>query len=163
MQTDIDKIAHSSGDSWIGLSTSYGYQTSAWLGRSRLHVFWREDPGEAFHDHPWPFWTWPLHAYVEQVLVPGTGGTYRQVVPARRWSHRPADHAHRLLGRYSGTHDVEGEPLVCDGPVVTYVRRGLHVRDWYYLLVGRDFKVHRFPWRPYLQRMDGKPRSVSNG
>lgn len=163
MRGDVAKIDVSSGTRWWGASTAYGYQTTLWLGRLRLHVFWREDPGEAFHDHPWEYWTWPLHDYVEQVLVPGTGGTYRRLVPARRWSHREADHAHRILGRWDGNYDDTDEPTVMSGAVVTVVRRGPHVRDWFYLIVGRGFKVHRFPWRAYLQRMDSKPRRVEGG
>lgn len=157
MRQDIDKIVVSSGKSWFGWSTAYGYQTSAWLGRLRLHVFWREDPGEAFHDHPWRFTTLPLVSYVEEVLVPGTGGVYRQVVRAWQRSRRPAQHAHRVLGRWAG-HGTATKA----GAVVTLCWRGLHERDWQYMLV-RGMKVVRFPWQQYLRRVDSKPRRLVDG
>lgn len=159
MQSDVANIQVSSGRRLLGWSTAYGYQTSVWLWRLRLHIFWREDPGEAFHDHPWGFTTWPLVSYVEEVLDPATGATSRRVVPRWRPSYRPALHAHRVLGASSKIYDVLGNPLVRPGAVVTLCWRGRHERDWDYLLV-RGSKVWRFPWRRYLLRVDNKPRST---
>lgn len=155
MRRDILRIALSSGRRLLGVTTSYGYQTSAWLWRLRLHVFWTEDPGEAYHDHPWPFTTLPLVAYVEAVLNPETGQVLRVVVPAGRRTRRPATHTHRVLGRWAGTGTD-----VAPGAVVTLCWRGRHERDWQYV-VPRSGRVHSFNWRRYLERMDGVPRRQS--
>lgn len=157
MQADIERIAQSSSHKLWGAVTSYAYQTSAWLGRLRLHVFWREDPGEAFHNHPWAFTTLPLRAYVEQVLDLETGAVALQVVPAWRRSRRPALHTHRVLGRWAGT-GTDVRP----GAVVTLCWRGAHERSWEYV-VPRGSKVHSFNWRRYLEKMDDVPRRQANG
>lgn len=146
---DIEKIAVSSSDRLVGASTAYGYQTSAWLGRLRLHMFHREDPGEAFHDHPWDFWTFPLVSYVELVLDPATGKTSRHVVPAFRISFRPAEHAHRVLGPWAG--ELE---RVAPGRVITLCWRGRHRRAWRYLNLTDAGRVRGLPWRRYLERAD---------
>ena len=106
------------------------YMTRFWIGRLRLHVFWRGDKDPDHHDHPWGFWTFPLHSYVEEVASYSSykalrdmeearkagedinaaseagrrfGYTlHRQVVPAWRLTYRSAMHTHRVLGRYSG-------------------------------------------------------------
>ncbi len=87
------------------------YMTRFWLGRLRLHVFWRGDYDPDHHDHPWGFWTFPLRSYVEDVVIrrfdPVSGmevpsRTTRQVVPAFKLQYRPATHTHRVLGSYSG-------------------------------------------------------------
>lgn len=155
MKADVEKIAISSGERFLGASTAYGYQTSVWFGRLRLHIFWREDPGEAFHDHPWDFWTFPLTAYVEQVLVPGTGGVYRQIVPAFRVSFRKGEHIHRILGRWNGrprSHPQQ-DPGVMAGKIVTLCWRGPIARAWQYVSL-KNGKVHRLPWRRYLELAD---------
>lgn len=97
------------------------YMRRMWIGRLRLHVFYRGDNDPDPHDHPWDFWTFPLTPYVEEVVSAPTGlwfslgedegmpegwddkpRRFRQVVPAFRWSFRPATHCHRVLGRFSG-------------------------------------------------------------
>ena len=61
----------------------------------RLHKFHRGDDDRAFHDHPWPFWTFPLKTYSE--LVPGL--PYRaSVVRGFRLHYRPAAYQHIVLG-----------------------------------------------------------------
>ncbi len=167
MKADIEKIAKSSGDSFMGWSTAYGYQTSAWLGRLRFHIFHSEDPGEAFHDHPWDYATFPIHDYVEEVLDPATGSVTRKVVLRFRITRRKAEHAHRILGRLiAWERDCDGgdgfHPMFAtDMPVVTLVWRGRHRREWQYLVSrphGAGWKVWAFPWQWYLRRADSKPR-----
>jgi len=142
MRQDIDKIAVAAGDRFFGAQTVYGYQTQVWLGRLRFHIFHREDPGEALHDHPWDFWTFPLTSYVEQVLDDPTDIIDRRIVPAFRWSFRKASHTHRIIGRANGR-----------GVIVTLVWRGRGGRPWHYVNV-KNGKVHRLPWRRYLELAD---------
>lgn len=158
MKADVEKIAISSGERFLGASTAYGYQTSMWLGRLRLHIFWREDPGEAFHDHPWDFWTFPLTSYVELVIDPKSGLTVQNYVPAFRWSFRKAEHAHRILGRWKryprapGTYGYAGE--FKRGPIITFCWRGRHRRGWQYLHLNDAGRVRAMPWRRYLELAD---------
>lgn len=44
------------------------YMTRIWIGRLRLHIFYRGDLDPDCHDHPWDFWTFPLTPYVEEVV-----------------------------------------------------------------------------------------------
>ena len=107
--------------SFMGFNTIHrnggdAYMTRFWFGRLRLHIFHRGDDDQDPHDHPWGFWTFPLHSYVEEVTekVVRTNwsdtGAYEtevyekrlQVVPAWRWNKRDAEHMHRVLGRYTG-------------------------------------------------------------
>lgn len=140
------------------------YMFRAWIGRLRLHIFYRGDHDPDPHDHPWEFWTFPLTPYVEEVVYndPELSGYQRrrQVVPAFRLTHRPAEYCHRVLGRYSGNvlddfgfmhkvsakqaemlpsskfepyYDID-DPL--SGPprkIVTIVWRGKIGRDWGFL------------------------------
>src|SRR5690606_6991910 len=98
---------------FAGVQTIYGadgvspYMTRAWIGRLRLHVFHRGDEDPDPHDHPWDFWTFPLTAYVEEVVeaAPGFTGLRQRrsrLVSAFRLHHRPAEHTHRVIGRYAG-------------------------------------------------------------
>jgi hypothetical protein len=167
MWSDIEKIDVSSGDRFLGASTAYGYQTTIWFWRFRLHIFWREDPGEAFHDHPWDYATFPLHPYVEDVLDLVTGKVTRQVVPAFTVTRRNAEHAHRIIGRWDGIDrffqeepeagEPRAEPQTVSGAVVTLVRRGPIRREWAYFNV-KGAKVHRLPWRRYLALADQYPK-----
>lgn len=86
------------------------YLTRFRLGRLMIHVFHRQDYDDP-HDHPYDFWTFPLHSYVEEVFQknvqwapdePVSFYSYRRVVRAFRWHHRPAEFVHRIRGRYSG-------------------------------------------------------------
>lgn len=125
--------AKGSSEAWAGWSTvtdakNDPYMFRLWVGRLRLHVFYRGDADPDCHDHPWDFWTFPLTPYVEEVVVdrnPYEGVTDQnsasielaivegtlplhkkvlQVVPAFRLSFRPATHCHRVLGRWNGRH-----------------------------------------------------------
>ena len=64
-----------------------------WLGVTfRLHKFYRGDQNRAPHDHPWPFITFPLHAYREDYWD-GQKMSNRVVKPFR-FHYRPAKHRH---------------------------------------------------------------------
>lgn len=89
------------------------YMTRIWLGRLRMHVFYKGDDDRDPHDHPWAFWTFPFTSYVEEVTFKangaGTNGipeyaTRLQVVPAWRWNFRPAEHCHKVLGVFIGVY-----------------------------------------------------------
>lgn len=140
----------SSNDAFAGRSTIYGrneehdtaYMTRLWFGRLRLHIFHRGDYDPDHHDHPWPFWTFPIHSYVEEVVDPMihkqatdpnvvvfSGPRVKaQVVHAWRVHARPPTHCHRVLGRWSGT-GVEWDRRA----IVTVVWRGHKVRLWGFL------------------------------
>lgn len=82
------------------------YMTRLWLGRVRIHIFYRGDDDRDPHDHPWPFWTLPATSYVEEVYerIEGTDqfAMRLQVVPAWRLNYRPAEHMHRVIGPWHG-------------------------------------------------------------
>lgn len=161
MQESAKKQTSSAGR-WWGRSVIYGkedeaktpYMTRYWIGRLRLHVFHRGDQDPDCHDHPWDFWTFPLTSYVEEFLLPNRyeGGydKHRQIVPAFRWSFRPAEHTHRVLGRHDGREprwheDLETRP----GPIVTIVWRSVDTRAWGFLK-NRDGKWCWIGWRDYV-------------
>lgn len=135
------------------------YMLRVWIGRLRLHIFYRGDLDEDCHDHPWDFKTWPFHAYVEEVQVPHGDGFVKfwNVVPAHRWTHRKATHIHRVIGRYAGRVELTAfrnpdevhklmisgdeaaaflrqhsrwKPAVEEGKIVTLVWRGRYKRMW---------------------------------
>lgn len=158
-------------DRFIGFATIYGahgehetsYLTRAWIGRFRLHIFHRGDADPDCHDHPWPFWTFPLTSYVEEVAewdpAQGTFRKRRQLVRAFRLHYRPATHCHRVLGRaaphqgYTGTSGPDGRfelvPDVDGRRIVTIVWRGRGGRPWGFLKNrnGRWCWTH---WREYV-------------
>lgn len=112
------------------------YMRRYWIGRLRLHIFYRGDNDPDHHDHPWDFWTFPLTSYVEEVAEPiwmsGPLPTQyhprRQVVRAFRLHYRPATHCHRVLGRYSTPIALYGgkerNPRFDQGRIITLVWRG---------------------------------------
>ena len=162
---------------WFGFNTIYRgsdgekYMTRIWLGRLRLHVFHQPDTDPDPHDHPWDFWTFPLTSYVEEVTtkLPWNDGyeTRLQVVPAFRWNFRPAEHCHRVLGRYIGITDPWGSTynfparkandLASDrwrisygrGKMVTILWRSAEYRRWGFLK-HRDGKWCWQHWKEYV-------------
>jgi hypothetical protein len=204
-----------SGEGWFGYQTIYGkdgehdapYLTRFRIGRLCLHIFWRGDNDPDCHDHPWGFWTFPLHAYVEEVVTSHMNPVTRkkrvfagydiegrpeyldmeyfggepvyerrqQVVPARRWSYRPATHTHRVLGRVKTCMDKQGRPKAeatlriggeraeaygfsglgpfykrVPGKIVTIVwRDGGPKRPWGFLK-DRDGRWCWVPWKDYV-------------
>lgn len=107
---------------WLGMNVIHGadgehetpYMLRAWIGRLRLHLFYRGDADPDCHDHPWDFWTLPLTSYVEEVVTANAQGqrsTARRVVRRWRIHHRPAEHCHRVLGAWDGTYNYDIESL----------------------------------------------------
>ena len=175
-------VVSSAGKFW-GMNTIYGrdgehgtpYMTRVWFWGLRLHIFHRPDLDEDCHDHPWDFTTfpiWPIHGYVEEVVKPivaksvakrpGEGYTvsseprYLQVVPAFRFSFRPATHCHRVLGAYKpGTSLSYDEPqpdyfgIDANRKIVTLVWRGEINRSWGFLK-NREGKWCWVAWRDYV-------------
>lgn len=152
------------------------YMTRIWIGRLRLHVFHRGDADPDCHDHPWDFWTLPLTPYVEEVAEPGLARNVQntrlaavgdapimtvRVVRAFRLHFRPAEHCHRVLGRYRGwdrgvkawaeaAPDLYSfEPIAEAGRIVTLVWRGGRRRKWGFLK-HRDGRWCWSPWREYV-------------
>lgn len=137
------------------------YMRRYWIGRLRLHIFYRGDNDPDHHDHPWDFWTFPLTSYVEEVAEPiWMSGPLpmqyyprRQVVRAFRLHYRPATHCHRVLGRYStplALYDgKERNPRFDQRRIITLVWRGRSGRAWGFLR-NRDGQWCWTPWRDYV-------------
>ncbi|MER9278745.1 hypothetical protein [Mesorhizobium sp. M0522] len=156
---------------FLGFTTIYGaqgehetpYLTRIWIGRLRMHIFHRGDADPDPHDHPWDFWTFPLTAYVEEVAIktPRSAVTFRQTVPAWRWSFRPAEHTHRVLGRYDLLATTEAAlrafivgsgrvpPQYGPGKIITVVWQGRPRRKWGFLR-NRDGAWCWTPWKDYV-------------
>jgi len=160
---------------FVGYDRLYGvdgeyrtpYMTRLSIGRLRLHIFHRGDADPDCHDHPWDFWTFPLTAYVEEQTKVFSGGIYavrRNVVPAFRWSFRPAEHTHRVLGRFGGYEPGPwfGGPMgraearlqnrtliVRPGRIITIVWLGHSRRKWGFLR-NRDGNWCWTPWKEYV-------------
>lgn len=140
----------SSGDSWCGTHTiqhdGSDYMTRIWFGRLRLHIFYRGDYDEDFHDHPWEFWTFPLTTYAEQYLVneielkDNDFKPKYQIVQRFKVHHRSTEHKHRVLGASTGKMSLqpnddktgfEMRPNVLKGnKIVTLVWVGKSKRNW---------------------------------
>jgi hypothetical protein len=152
------------------------YLTRLIIGRLRLHVFHRGDADPDPHDHPWDFWTFPLTPYVEEIATKGLEpvGEYdpwasraivvtmaRKIVPAFRWSYRPAEYTHRVLGRYDEQATLASArsafvagagrvpPLFKPGRIITIVWQGKSSRKWGFLR-NRDGNWCWTPWREYV-------------
>lgn len=158
----------SSSQRWFGHSTIYRrageheppYMTRLWIGRLRLHIFHRGDNDPDPHDHPWGFWTFPLVAYIEEVHYPifddvmtEQGPTQRflgyevhlNLVPAFRWSYRPATHLHRVL---CVNGDNPYDPT-SGRKIVTFVWREKESRKWGFLK-SRDGRWCWVYWKDYV-------------
>ncbi len=152
----------SSDESFFGRSTIVNerdepYMTRYWIGRLRLHIFHRGDPDDC-HDHPGDFRTFPLTSYVEEVVMPNRYvgepefETHAQVVRAFRLHFRPAEHTHRVLGRWNGQRPAtipNADSIVAPGKVITIVWWGKKRRKWGFLK-QRDGKWCWITWRDYV-------------
>lgn len=185
----IRRPVASSAGRFMGFNTIYGrdgdddgpYMTRIWFWRLRLHIFHRGDLDEDCHDHPFNFWTFPLTSYVEEVALPVRDTAMlgqpvpperfykiQQIVPAFRWSFRPATHCHRVLGAWDGTmrndHTVarvslKGSerwarskywPGVDQGrKIITLVWISKRMRAWGFLK-NREGKWCWVAWRDYV-------------
>jgi len=156
---------------WLGMNVIHGadgehetpYMLRAWIGRLRLHVFYRGDADPDCHDHPWDFWTLPLTSYVEEVVTANAQGqrsTARRVVRRWRIHHRPAEHCHRVLGAWKGGEAIrpaspDGSvpcklvPVAAEGKIWTIVWRGGIRRKWGFLK-NREGEWCWVPWKDYV-------------
>lgn len=100
------------------------YQSRVMIGRGRLHIFHRGDVDPYPHDHAWPFWTFPLVSYMEEVHEPDGRILTRQVL-AFHPHHRPAEYRHRVTGPVRGS-----------GKIITLVWRGEKCRQWGFWIDG---------------------------
>ena len=124
-----------------GVTSTYLCRLS--IGRLNLHLFFRGDGEEDPHDHPWSFWTFPLHDYIEEVYDQLTGERRLRRVPRLRWSFRPAELAHRVIGRW---HDEGYLSYVgLNEKWVTLVWKSKKSREW-----GFWTKDGWMAWREYM-------------
>lgn len=150
---------------WIGVEWIYGQvgdertlyllriplSPGTRLGGLYLHIFLRGDADPDCHDHPWSFWTFPLHTYAEEFKDTAEFRNYRTV---RRFhfQYRPANYAHRVLGRWNNTYlamRLVGGRDPCmtkPGRIVTLVWHGPKKRDWGFWVDDRWI-----PWRAYVR------------
>lgn len=154
----------------FGRSVIYGreeyvaqpYAVRYWLGRLRFHIFYRGDADPDCHNHPWDFWTFPFTSYVEEVIVPDDGPAlpdwgpqYQrrlQVVPAWRFSFRPATHTHRVLGKFANDYTLPyGEPIPKEGKIYTLVWRSRDKQPWGFFK-NRDGKWCWQDWKSYVHK-----------
>jgi hypothetical protein len=149
----------SSQDRWWGQHTIMRggdpYMTRFWIGRLRLHIFYRGDHDPDCHDHPGDFYTFPLTSYVEEVLheqrqaylaknspPPPKFFKTKQIVRRFRLHYRPVEHCHRVLGRYLGPppkkdmslyqemRTLHPESLYGEGKIITIVWQCGVRRKW---------------------------------
>lgn len=183
---DKPEIKRSTGPYGINTIVKGGkkYMTRIWLGRLRVHIFYRGDEDRDPHDHPWSFSTFPLSSYVEEVTeritpfpapVIGEGDAARfapiayqtrlQVVPAWRWNYRPATHCHRVVGAFTGIYDVFNESGALVGDIseleIKHGNRADTFQRYGYTLVPRYEKLDgsrrmiTIVWRSGFERMWG--------
>ena len=139
----IEKIRRDDGDLYLTRIRLTPATRWGWL---QLHIFARGDTEGHCHDHPFNFWTFPLHDYIEEVEAPLTGTISEpenhpaytrgvQVVERFKWHYRPAIHRHRVIGRpaYSGP-----------GRLWTLMWRTPKYRDWGFFVDGE-----KIPWHVY--------------
>lgn len=123
------------------------YMLRLWLGRLRLHVFYRGDNDPDPHDHPWDFWTFPLCSYVEEVTLTddpvGQFPTKFNTVRAFRLHFRPATYLHRVLHR----SDRIGRRV--EGRIITLVWHRPVSRRWGFLK-HRDGAWCWEHWKSYV-------------
>lgn len=138
-------------ESFFGRHTIYGvdgehdtpYMTRYWIGRLRLHIFYRGDADPDPHDHPWWFITFPLTSYVEEIYEPLSGFRSQRVVKRFRFHYRPAEFAHRVLGAWAGWSHV----MTPGQRIFTIVWRGSGQRKWGFWRTDCPKWV---PWKVYV-------------
>lgn len=130
------------------------YLTRVLIGRLRFHVFHRGDQDDAFHDHPWAFWTFPLTSYRETVLHPD-GILQDHVVKRFHWHYRPAEYRHRVLYAEDQLFDEWGGMIGAPKKIWTIVWRGPETRKWGFWKADGFMKYCFVKWKDYLYG-DGK-------
>ncbi len=84
-------VVRFNGDPYLGRWIIY------FFGRTlRLHKFYRGDDQRAPHDHPWPFWTFPLCRGYEEI-VPRGGVLMHEWVKGFRVHFRPSSYQHIVV------------------------------------------------------------------
>ena len=95
--------------------------------------------------------TFPLTSYVEQVGDPSNPETV--VVRAFRPHFRRAEHAHRVVGRWTGRPRLHPQQPVGGvtrpGLIVTLVYTSPARRSWGFV-TNRDGRICWLPWRRYV-------------
>lgn len=154
--------------------------------RRYIHIFWRSDFDPDHHDHPWEFWTypiWPAKGYYEEVIdvapkgvkvtfyagvMYNAGDRIKKIklVEGRKWSHRQAEYAHRVLypatiiTPFTRNSRMDVEQTMCQGykdfgapsadwPIVTYCVKGKPTREWGFHKT-REGKSCWVPWKEYV-------------
>lgn len=137
------------------------YLFRGWIGRLRLHIFYRGDQDRDPHDHPWGFRTFPLTSYAEEVTVKHVdGGVEKEVVSyekhtnivrAFRLHYRPATYLHRVRNRVRRQRNASNPDAWedCPGKIYTLVWREGWKRDWGFLKT-RDGRTCWQYWRDYV-------------
>lgn len=116
------------------------------LGRIQFETWVPPMLEDHCHDHPCDFHVFPFTPYVEEVYDKTLGRTWIRKVKAYRWRTYPAEHAHRILGRYSGLDEYSGfdGPQIEEGPVYILVRRGKQRRSWGFWVDNVWFKAEAY-------------------
>jgi len=113
--------------------------TTPW-GWLQLHIFSRGDTSEDLHDHPFDFWTFPLHNYAEEVGA-RVGKRFIKIVnfvERFRWHYRLSTYTHRVIGR---------TPVGLNDPLWTLIWRTHKYREWGFFEDGE-----KIPWQEYYQK-----------
>lgn len=114
----------------------------------RLHKFYRGDDERALHDHPWPFWTFPLTGYWERVyrFTWYSDEEFEETHYVKPWRlhYRPSKYRHMVLGTRAKA-DKRGVKFWTPEPFWTIVVTGRKDRSWGFYPDGkyvyyRDFK-----------------------
>jgi hypothetical protein len=124
----------------------------------RLHKFLRGDDDRAPHDHPWPFWTFPLTGYWESTWDEH-GGKVTHFVKPRRLHYRPSRYRHMVLGssRFRWLDFITGHPVDdwteyrTPKPFWTIVVTGRKDRSWGFYPNGEYVYYRDFQKDPNLK------------
>lgn len=110
----------------------------------RFHCFRSGDDQRAVHDHPFWFWTFPLHGYNEQYWDPvWQEMRWRRVKPFR-FHYRPAEHRHLIY--FSPDDRV-------DLPIWTICLAGPYRREWFFW-PSPNYAVPASAWEQYCCEHD---------
>lgn len=127
--------------------TPYRWELRLW--RLAIYKYYRGDNDPDAHDHPGPFWTYPLQSYIESLYDPMVDKWTKNIVYAWELHHRPATYCHRVVGRWSGIKTSTGKhiPITDDiKPFWTIVWWGKRTREW-----GFYVKGIWIPWHEYIK------------
>lgn len=151
MRNPVTKVFDKDGSPYL---TRISLTPRTRWGQLKIHVFHRGDADPDPHDHPWNFWTFPLHTYVEDVMDGHRGTMEYQVVRRFRWHRREAWHAHRVVGRavdkwWTKVYQTS------DRPFVTLVWTGPKIRRWGFWVGGSDPRCANMGWEIQSNPING--------